>query len=324
MHSTTRSTTRSITRRTHRLIPLVLVALAAGAACREANPAGPALASSSRVSANLSAALSAATLPATLPYGPYDLEDSMFHAPWTGTRRNVSKKKVLATLDSARAHGQHVILSMTLSSSNYQNPDGSFSVAKFDSILDTFASVNYAPYVADGTLIGHWLFDEPNDPTNWNGAPVPFDAIDSVAKKSKALWPTLPTIVRARPSWLAGKATAWTYLDAGWSQYGVSKGSVSAFLAADTAAAKAEHLGMVTSLQALTGGTGTGGQMTAAELRQYGTALIGEPYSCAMLLWTIRADQGGPAYFADSGVTAATDSLAHLAATKTPRRCMGS
>jgi len=79
-------------------------------------------------------------------------------------------------------------------------------VEMFNQELDLFKDIDLMSYVADGTVVGHLLFDEPQDPSNWNGAPVPFEDIEAVAAHSKALWPTLPVGVGGPASFVGAKA----------------------------------------------------------------------------------------------------------------------
>ena len=56
----------------------------------------------------------------------------------------------------------------------FQNPDSSFSLALWKQEVARYVGIDFSSYVADGTLIGHSLIDEPEDPTNWGGQAVPF------------------------------------------------------------------------------------------------------------------------------------------------------
>ena len=78
----------------------------------------------------------------------------------------------------------------------YQDAAGHFSLTKWKARIDRYDNVNFDAYVKDGTLIGHYLIDEPNDPANWNGQTISGTTLDEMARYSKQKWPNLPTIVR--------------------------------------------------------------------------------------------------------------------------------
>jgi len=117
----------------------------------------------------------------------------------------------------------YLIINMAGGRHYFQEPDGAFSPSLFEERLDRFAGFDFAPYVADGTVVGHMLFDEPHDPTNRNGEPVPFPGVEDAAAYSKRLFPTPPTGVGSPPSLLEGGAP-WASLDFAFAQYPARRG----------------------------------------------------------------------------------------------------
>ena len=103
------------------------------------------------------------------------------------------------------------------SQAQWVNANGTFSLDKWKARLLPYRSINFSSYIADGTIIGNYLIDEPNDPTNWAGTTVSPATLDEMAMYSKQIWPTMPTIVRVSPSYLKGHT--YQYLDAAWAQY---------------------------------------------------------------------------------------------------------
>ena len=95
--------------------------------------------------------------------------------------------------------------------------------------IDRYKNTNFDSYIRDGTIIGHYMIDEPNDPANWNGRPVSGETLDDMARYSKSKWPNLPTIVRTYPDYLE-KWAPYRYLDAAWAQYVERKGDVDDFI----------------------------------------------------------------------------------------------
>jgi hypothetical protein len=105
----------------------------------------------------------------------------------------------------------------------------------------------------------------------------------------------MTTIVRVAPSWLAAASFKYQYVNAGWAQYQTSKGDAAKWAAAEAAAAKREGLGLVVGLNVLDGGNGsskirgfTPGRwaMSASEIRNYGSAMLGQSHACAFFNWT--------------------------------------
>ena len=83
----------------------------------------------------------------------------------------------------------------------YKDADGHFSLTKWKARIDRYDDVTFDAYIKDGTLIGHYLIDEPNDPANGMAARLGHHARE-MARYSKAKWPGLPTIVRTYPDYL--------------------------------------------------------------------------------------------------------------------------
>ena len=77
----------------------------------------------------------------------------------------------------------------------------------------------------DGTVIAHYLIDEPYDPRNWAGQPIPGSTLEEMAQYSKQIWPNLTTIVRAEPYRIKWSGT-YRYLDAAWAQFYNPRGNL--------------------------------------------------------------------------------------------------
>jgi len=275
---------------------------------RERNWRSSATAVALVVAAVAAAALIAAAPPppAGVPFGPWHLPAERLAAPFTGTQLGLHPEDAVPRLEAARRAGFRVFVRLALSRRRFSGPDGSFDLERWKREIDRFRGIDFAPYVSDGTLLGHFLFDEPHDPTNWNGRPVPFAVIESTAAYSKRLWPTLPTGVGSPPSFLAGGAP-WGALDFAETQYRPQKGDLSGWIAREVAAARATRLGTLFSLNVLDG-NGRGKPLTGAQLEQFGTVLAREPTACALLLWKYD-----PAYFSRDDVWAAVAAIATAA-----------
>jgi hypothetical protein len=209
-----------------------------------------------------------------------------------------STPKMLA---EAKAKGLRLVIKLSGGhESMVENADGTFSYAKWKALVDRFKTVNLAPYIADGTIIGHFLVDEPNMAPRWGGKVIPQATIESMAQYSKQLWPSMTTFARVGPTWLASSTITYTYLDAGWAQYQSSKGDPARWVAAEVAAAKSKRLGLMVGINALAGGNGSSGiprvqsnwapPMGANEIRVNGNAMLNQSYACGFFLWTNKAD----------------------------------
>jgi hypothetical protein len=231
-------------------------------------------------------------------FGTYQLEVSQLTTVHTGTLRGggITESNVLSLLSGARARGARVVLKLCMGRDSYiKNPDGTFSLTKWKALVDRFRRVNLGPYINDGTLVGHFLVDEPQRASRWGGKIIAPATLEAMAQYSKQIWPTLTTFVRAEPVWLASSSQAYRYLDAGWAQYASGKGSAASWVASNVDAARRKGLGLAVGLNVIDGGNGSSGirgvspgkwSMSAAEVRSYGSALLSQSYSCAFYNWT--------------------------------------
>jgi hypothetical protein len=203
---------------------------------------------------------------------------------------------ILSRLSGARAKGGRVVIKLSKGRDSYvKNGDGTFSLTKWKSLVSRFRNVNLGPYISDGTILGHYLIDEPHRASRWGGKIISQATLEAMAKYSKELWPQMTTMVRVVPSWLASGRVTYKYLDAGWLQYASGKGDAAKLVAAEVAAAKGKGLGLVVGLNVLDGGNGsskirgwTSGKwaMSASEIRNYGSAMLGPSYVCGHFMWT--------------------------------------
>ena len=246
---------------------------------------------------------------------------------WTSTKRGASPNAIKKYLEIARQRHARVFIAFSGNSDDYRNSDGSFSLSKWEQQVAEYKDLDLSSYIADGTLTAHYLLDEPNDGSNWDGSPIPYSQIEAAAKYSKSIFPGLTTVIRVAPTWLKGASFQWTYLDAAWAQYSARKGDVSNYRDVEVAAAKSLGLGLVFGLNVLDGGNGTSGfhgnkstswAMSASELTRYGSTLIGSAYACGFLMW--RYDD---AYLGRSGIMNAMETLSNAAKNRTTTDCNG-
>jgi hypothetical protein len=265
--------------------------------------------------APVSASLAASTFRGGIPFGVFQLPVEQYGTIYNGSLSNIWPAYVLSALEAARRSGTRIMLSMSGSESTFQNSDGSFSMAMWKQRVDRFRGIDFSSYIQDGTLIGHFLMDEPYDRTNWGGTLVSLSDIDAMARYSKGIWPSMPTIIRGKTDYLLGYD--YKYLDATWAQYISSFGSVSDYITKSVREAKASGLALVVGVNQLNGG-GSGGlvgfyspeknAMSAKELEAAGNALLADPYPCAFISW--KYDQ---AYMARADIKAVMGRLSEKA-----------
>lgn len=210
-------------------------------------------------------------------------------------RAGQSADGLTALLDSAAAGGFRIIVSVPTPAMKAE--DGTFNLKKWKAAVSRYSSVDsLEAYVAAGVVIGHYLIDEPNCASCWGGSAVSVGTLEQLAKYSKSLWPTLPTLVRVVPSYFPSSPR---YVDAAWAQwpsaYGYTPGMTAAqYRDQHVAAAKARRLGLVLGMNVLNGGDGSSGivgtslskwQMSAAEADSIGRLFAAEPYACALITW---------------------------------------
>ncbi|MFL5401899.1 MAG: hypothetical protein ACJ8BF_03695 [Gemmatimonadales bacterium] len=177
-----------------------------------------------------------------IAFGPTAIPPALYGSRYTGTKLSASPTTLLANLEAARRTNTRVLLNFTGHESRISDVHG-FSMTKWKNRVDRFRGIDFSSYIADGTIIGHIVMDEPQDRNNWNGTTVSPAEVEEMARYSKQIWPSLPTIVRAFPAYLQGYH--YQYLDAAWAQYLEKFGDLNAFLSTNVRDAKASGLALV-------------------------------------------------------------------------------
>lgn len=257
---------------------------------------------------------SASTGRAGIPIGVFAQPTSLFGSRYNGALRNISPNQLVKELAAIKSRGGRVALMFAGNEHYYKDGKGHFSLDLWKSRINRFKGINFGSYVSDGTIIGHYLLDEPNDKNNWNGTQVSSATIEQMAQYSKAIWPSMATIVRVEPDYLTGNFKA---LDAAWAQYVNRKGSAKDFIQRNVANAQKHGLQLIVGLNFLKGGPGNS-KMTPAQIQDYGSALLANSYPCAFISWTYNST-----YLNSSGVSNAMDGLRRLAQNRSAKSCKG-
>ena len=231
-------------------------------------------------------------------FGSFNMPNSYLNNVHTGWMQGgpLSPSNILSQLSGARAKGGRVVIKLCKGRDQYvKNSDGTFSLTKWKALVGRYRNVNLGPYISDGTIIGHYLIDEPHRASRWGGKAISQATLEAMAKYSKEIWPPMTTIVRVAPSWLASSSVNYTYLDAGWTQYTAGKGTRRSGWPPRRRRRSARGSGLVVGLNVLDGGNGsskirgwTNGKwaMSASEIRSYGGAMLGQSHACAFFNWT--------------------------------------
>jgi hypothetical protein len=262
-----------------------------------------------------------------IAFGPYNLPSSMLGSTYTGSVKAVGPGDVLGTLAAARRAGARVLIRLSAGDRYWLNKNHTVNLEKWKSQVARFRKVNLQPYIADGTIIGHMMVDEPHDASNWGGKPVPFATLEAMAKYSKQLWPGMTTVVRSYSTWLTKASFRWKYLDATLAQYTAGKGEVKRWLANETSAARAEGLGLMVGINLLNGGNKSSNikglyrgmyAVSASQLKSWGSLLVTHPQSCAFFGWGWNTS-----YFGRSDIKAAVTQVSSKAKGRNRQSCGG-
>lgn len=297
-----------------RLRPFVLVALMLPvAACDDTDPTSPESAPEVLTVLPMEdEPLASASFAGGIPLGNFAQPISEFGSIFNGSHENSTPTGLIQELQQIKSRGGKAVLALSGSPKYYL--DGKyFSMTKWKQRVNRFKGVNFRPYIDDGTVIGHYLIDEPNDPANWGGRPVSSSTVEEMAKYSKDLWPNMPTIVRAEPKHMGDNHR---YLDAAWAQYLYRRGNVNEYIKDVVGDAQRKGLQLVVGLNVLKGGNPNGTNMTGSEVEQWGSALLSSSYPCAFINWKYTSS-----YMSASSVRSAMSALRRKAENRSSKSC---
>ena len=251
-----------------------------------------------------------------IPIGSAAQPNSAFDGRYNGALRNIYPQYLARDLSAIKSRGGKTALMMAGPDYLYKDADGHFSLTKWKARIDRYRNTDFDSYIKDGTLIGHYMIDEPNDPANWNGRPISGETLDEMARYSKSRWPNLPTIVRTYPSYLE-KWAPYRYVDAAWAQYVERKGNVNDFIDDNVASAKRQGLALIVGLNYLRGGPDKR-PMTASQVKSWGGALLSSTYPCAFISWKYNDN-----YLSTSSMRDAMSYLRNKAENRATKSCRG-
>jgi hypothetical protein len=263
--------------------------------------------------------------PGGIPIGLFALPTNKLGSMFDGAVRNarivVETGNLPNELSAIRSRGGKVLLSLAGSPDYYLNSDGTFNFTKWKLRVDMFKSINIGPYITDGTIAGHYIVDEPSDPTNWGGKVIPQSTVEAMAKYSKQIWPGMPTIVRVESTWLAQWSGTYQYLDAAWAQWVTRKGDPYDFIKRNVADAQKKGLALVAGLNVWRGGENRM-PMSASLIKSAGSALLSSSYPCAFMSWEYNSTYNSD-YLSTTAIQDAMKYLRSKAQNRSFKTCKG-
>jgi hypothetical protein len=278
-----------------------------------------------------------------IPFGPFGLwtlsRVEYGPKPFTGSHNYVNADSLIAQLNAARSKGHRLIVAMAGGPPKNYITNGQFDLTKWKNVMNTYnkpaLKTAVAAAVADGTIIGDMLVDEP-ETKQW-GTTLNKAVIDEMAVYVKTIFPTIAVGVNHGPPAYKWKNTeTYKKVDYAVYQYAhwVTAGNLTSWKDAVLAQAKRDGVTAAFSINVLNGGkqdrdgvydcigSEMGGfgtrppncNMTPTQIKTWGKALA--PLGCAMLLWEFRA----PVYSAAANLSAFTE-IATLAASRPRKSC---
>lgn len=259
------------------------------------------------------------TMKVGIPFGLFGARDGFVRKPntkdFTLSTGMIGPDELVQRLEALRATNQHLLLTMTGGAHANYKTDGVFDMNKWKSRMNQYntpaikAAVMAA--VADGTLIGNSVLDEPHNratgaeaANSWGPAgTLTKTIVDQMCGYVKAMFPTLPVGV-VHDHAVFEPANSYKVCEFLVDQYALRKGKVTQFRDDALAMGKRDGIAIVFSLNILNGGiqaaregswncpiTSTGGRgtyqpncrMTAAQVRDLGLVL--GPAGCALTMW---------------------------------------
>jgi len=253
-----------------------------------------------------------------IPFGTWALPTSYFGEVYNGAVRNIWPGELLSELAAIKGRGGRVVLALAGNEDNFKDADGHFSLSMWKARVDRFRNVNFSSYIDDGTIIGHYMIDEPNDPVNWTNQLVTGPTLEAMAAYSKQIWPRMATVVRVEPGYLAQWSGIYDKLDVAWAQYVTRKGDPADYIRRNVSDAQKLGLALITGLNISKGGPDQT-PLSASVVQSAGSALLAADYPCAFISWEFD-----DRYLSRSEIKSAMSVLSQKAEAHSTRSCSSS
>ena len=230
-------------------------------------------------------------------------------APFRSSHDYVAPAELLSQIAAARAKGVRLVLALTGGSHDRYKTNGVFDRAKWNNAMNAYNTPAIqeavAAAVADGTIIGNSVMDEPQQSgtsaKSWGPAGTMTKVrVDSLCGYVKGIFPTLPVGVFHDAN-VFEPASSYTVCEFLITQYAHRKGNVTTWRDNALSIIRRDDMSVIFSLNVLDGGVqdksgaydcaGTGGlgtnqpncRMTPQQVRDFGQAL--GPAGCALFAW---------------------------------------
>jgi hypothetical protein len=254
-----------------------------------------------------------------IPFGPYNgwSETTTLQAnsgSFTLSMDGYTASTLVARIAAARTMKRKLVLSMTGGAHENYLTNGVFDRAKWEAKQDSYNTAEIraavAAAVADGTVIGESVMDEPNvsglgDGNTWGPVGTMTKArVDSLCGYVQQMFPTLPVGVAHRHD-VFEPSKSYRVCDFILTQYSARAGSVTTFRDGALQMAARDGHAIMFAMNLLNGGTqdldgtwdctGTGGlgsrspncRMTSQQVRDWGITLGSA--GCGMVMWRYDA-----------------------------------
>ncbi len=121
------------------------------------------------------------------PFGPFFPPHESWGERFTGGMMNMTTASAIKDLEMVLAAGASVVIDFHGKKYRHQNPDETFNLELWKARIDTFVGLGLESYIADGTILAHYMTDEPKSRGSWGGEVIPNDVIDEMARYSKSI-----------------------------------------------------------------------------------------------------------------------------------------
>ena len=101
------------------------------------------------------------------------LKVSQVNSVHTGLVETPTPSNILSFLSQLRQKNGRVLVKLAGSESSYKNADGTFSLTKWKTQVDRFRGIDLSPYIKDGTMVAHYMVDEPHFKGRWGDKTIP-------------------------------------------------------------------------------------------------------------------------------------------------------
>jgi hypothetical protein len=249
-----------------------------------------------------------------IPFGYYgDWQDSREsgQTAFSLTVRMYKPEEVVSQINRAREQGRHLLLAMAGGAHRQYKTNGVFDLSKWIARMSDYNTTEIrdaiAKGVADGTVVGNIVMDEPHNTVAENSwgpkGTVTKAIVDTMCGYVKGMFPSLPVGVVHDHEVFQPKVS-YHVCDFLLDQYAARKGPVTDFRDAGLAMGRRDDMSIIFSLNVIDGGTqarrdgswdcpypATGGRgtfepncrMNAQQILEFGSVL--GPAACALTMW---------------------------------------